>query len=723
MHDNMLKFFSLDFILLFFLFFLFASPGLGQTEEQIKDIKKGDQSFTEGNYGDALKYFLPLLETLDETSIITHNLNYKIGFCYYATAPEDSFAVPFFRKYLESTDVHFEAYYFLGHIAASNHDFDSAIFHFKKFKELVENNSDLSNAGLSEQIIEIADKQIEKSVFGKFLIEFPGCAKVESPEGGVNSEYSEYAPVITPDEKKIAFTRRSPETLGGRISSDGDFFEDVFISDISLATIPLETDSFGNQIGDATMEAEVYTLPINMGQRINTEGHEGAIQFSSDGKKFYIYRKSNIWISEKKKKETPYVTKNWKKAKKQKQIKGVLQPKTFEPSVSLSADGNILFFSSEREGGFGGLDLYKSVKGEDGKWSRPMNLGQTINTPLDEDAPFFAPDGRTLYFSSKGHSNMGDYDIFVSEFSGEIMNFQDSTQPGWSEPMNMGFPINSANDDIFFSVTTLSGTGYFSSNRNGTRGLMDIYKAKFPSVTTSRAVLNGTMKAHDSIPAFVNISLIEKSSPGDSLVIFTDSATGTFSLPVKFGKTYFVNAWDKNYEPKGDTIEIPNHVYFCQQYSGNVNFILQRIIKDTIPPADSLRLQNADSLAKQQADSAALADSIAKADLAETLKKVIKSVKKNDPVKKEEATAGIIFRVQLGAFKNPLSKNIFEKFPDLKSISFEDGFTRYFSGSYSTPEEARARKNEIAAEGFPDAFIVAFKDGKKIPLKDAIKKR
>lgn len=706
-----MKIFPREYLFIFHIIcFLNCFAGYGQSEEQLKELKKAEQNYKNGDCGEALKGYLPLLETLEANTIIQYNLNYKVGFCYYASAPEDSFAVPYFRKYLETSDVHFEAYYFLGNISASSHEFDSAIFHFNKFKEFVENNTELTNSGLSEQIIEIADRQIAKCEFAEFLVRYPGCASLESLTGGANTVYSEYAPVINPDETSLAFTRRSPETLGGRVSDDGDFFEDIFISQMSRMAVPLEVDSYGNPIGEATIETMMFSTPVNMGQSVNTEGHEGAIQFSSDGKKFYIYRKSNIWVSEMKKKQTPYITKNWKKAKRQKQIKGVLRPKTYEPSVSVSTDGNVIYFSSERAGGIGGLDIYKSERGTDDNWSAPVNLGESINTPADEDAPFIAQDGKTLYFSSKGHRNMGDYDIFISEFTGD----------SWTTPLNMGYPVNSASDDIFYTVSTQSGTGYFSSNRSGGSGLMDIYKATFPANTASHAAIAGTILSGDSVPASVNISFIESDKPGDSTVIPADPLTGAFSFEAKFGKTYRININDINYEPYSDTATIPELVYFCQQYKDTFTIHLRKIIKDTLPAVDSLQMLSADSMAQAFSDSAAIADSIAKAELERTLKRT-------EPEKKsgniEEGNGELVFRIQVGAYKNSHPAKIYEKLPGIKVISFEDGYTRYFSGAFATIEEARAGKEKIIKDGFSDAFIVAFKNNQKIPLSEALKKK
>ena len=133
-------------------------------------------------------------------------------------------------------------------------------------------------------------------------------------------------------------------------------------------------------------------------------------------------------------------------------------------------DNNTIFFSSDRPGGYGGKDIYFMKKLSNGKWGTPFNLGPIINTPYNEDAPFVHPLNNTLFFSSEGHKNMGGFDIFKSNFS-EEGNF--------TEPENLGCPINTSDDDIFFVLNKDGTVGYFSSEREGGFGSQDIYKASF----------------------------------------------------------------------------------------------------------------------------------------------------------------------------------------------------------------------------------------------------
>ncbi len=135
------------------------------------------------------------------------------------------------------------------------------------------------------------------------------------------------------------------------------------------------------------------------------------------------------------------------------------------PSVSLSKDGNTIFFVSYRKEGVGGKDIYQSVKDSQGNWSKATNLGEIINTKLDEESPFLSEDGKTLYFSSKGHDGIGGYDIFKSQLTGD----------SWSSPENMGIPVNSAEDDIYLIIDNEASNGFFASARDGGIGGMDIY--------------------------------------------------------------------------------------------------------------------------------------------------------------------------------------------------------------------------------------------------------
>ena len=142
-----------------------------------------------------------------------------------------------------------------------------------------------------------------------------------------------------------------------------------------------------------------------------------------------------------------------------------------EKSAAVSADGQILFFTSNRDGGQGGVDIYWSHLSPNGKWGKPENLGMVVNTEYDEDGVFFHPDGKTLYFSSKGHDNMGGYDIFKT-----VLQPDNS----WSKPENLGYPINTTSDDIYFVLSANGLTGYYSSLRDDGVGEKDIFKISMP---------------------------------------------------------------------------------------------------------------------------------------------------------------------------------------------------------------------------------------------------
>ncbi|MFN7013588.1 MAG: TolB family protein, partial [Bacteroidia bacterium] len=185
----------------------------------------------------------------------------------------------------------------------------------------------------------------------------------------------------------LFFTRRRNEHIGGQIAPDGLPFVDIFIS---------------------YFENGKWTKAQSIGDNINTAGHEASIGLSVDGQTLYIYiddyGDGNIY-------ESKLKGDSWSKPVK---LSDNVNTKNWEPSASISSDGNYLYFTSDRADGLGGSDIWVSKKLPNGDWSLPTNLGPNINTSFDEDAPFIHPDGKTLYFSSKGHSTMGGYDIFYS---------------------------------------------------------------------------------------------------------------------------------------------------------------------------------------------------------------------------------------------------------------------------------------------------------------------
>jgi len=258
----------------------------------------------------------------------------------------------------------------------------------------------------------------------------------------VNSEMPEYVPTISGNGELIFTSRRKDSEKEKRSKIDDKYFENMYVSKL--------------ENGKPT-SVKTYTLSDNLKTSAKKK-HVSIISTSRDGKTIYIFKDNKIY--EVKSEES--TTKNTKKLSKNVNID------FYQNHSSVSKDGKIIYFTSEDERGNGDLDIYKSTKDANGNWGKPENLGTTINTVMDEDAPFISDDGTTLYFASKGHSGFGDYDIFKSIFE----------NGAWTQPINLGQPINSTGHDIFL-IEADNNSSYFSSHRNGGYGDMDIYKITY----------------------------------------------------------------------------------------------------------------------------------------------------------------------------------------------------------------------------------------------------
>jgi len=275
----------------------------------------------------------------------------------------------------------------------------------------------------------------------------------------INSEYPDYAPSITLDGKTFIFTSRRSDTKGkGRDNYDHGYYEDVYMSSYDDGT-----NSW------STAEA--------LKGRVNTVFHDASMSISPDGTEIFVYKNAptttksgDIFVSRKgstgkwsKPKPLPYKT---------------INTSYFESSACLSADGNMLYFVSERKKGFGHGDIYRSKKISRSEWGVAENLGPVINTDKDEIGVFIHPDGKTLFFSSKGHDCIGGYDIFRSVL----------TEGKWSKPENLGYPINTTGDDAHFVMTTDNQTGYYSSMRADGFGEKDVYEINFENYDVVKGI-------------------------------------------------------------------------------------------------------------------------------------------------------------------------------------------------------------------------------------------
>jgi len=405
---------------IFVLGFVFA-----QSKRQLKEAEK---HFAYEEYALAIPLYEAYLEDEPRLNKIVE-ISYKLGFCYLRTAQKGK-ALPHFELvYQQKPKYHKNLTYYLAQSYHFQHNWDKA----EQFYKIAARESDFAKD---------VPKHLEEIKYGREYTKNPHRVIVENLGDVLNSPFPEYVPVISEDESVMIFTARRPNTTGGgKDPYDQEYFEDIYISE---------------------KKDGKWTSPKNMPRPINGDSHDACIALSPDGKTLFIYKTGT---GKTKMGDIYYSKKNsdgsWSDPK---SMGDKINTKYREPSISITHDGNTIYFSSDRPGGFGGLDIYKSTKNEKGEWSEPINLGATINTPYDEDSPFIHNE-TTLYFSSQGHTSMGGYDIFVSEFDGKE----------WSKPQNLGSPINTADDDIYFVVSADNKRGYFSSGRAGGLGDKDLY--------------------------------------------------------------------------------------------------------------------------------------------------------------------------------------------------------------------------------------------------------
>jgi outer membrane protein OmpA-like peptidoglycan-associated protein len=358
---------------------------------------------------------------------------------------------------------------------------------------------------------------------GKLIVANPIRVKIETLGNAVNSSFADYSPVLSADQNTLFFTSRRPETTGGQKDDDGNSMEDIYMS---------------------ARTATGWSKAANIGTEINTEWHEATVGIAPDGQMILIYKDDmgdgNIY-------STSLDGDKWSKPVK---LNDNINSKNWEPSAFISADGRTLYFTSDRPGGFGGRDLYSSHRDFDGDWEKAVNMGANINTQYDEDAPFIHPDGVSLSFSSNGHNTMGGFDIFTS-LSSEDGN--------WSEPVNVGYPINTTDDDIYYVVSPDNRKAYFSSFREGGIGEKDNYLGTFlDRKETPLTLVKGTVNDESGKAAKKVVITVTDNQTGTVQGRYnSNSKTGEFLFILTPGKNYNITYQSEGHLFYSENIDIP----------------------------------------------------------------------------------------------------------------------------------------------------------------------
>jgi tetratricopeptide (TPR) repeat protein len=339
----------------------------------------------------------------------------------------------------------------------------------------------------------------------------------------INSEFPEYNPSLTADGSTMIFTSRRPETTGKKQDpDDGLFMEDIFIS-------------YRNQVTGIWSDA----IPVE-GQ-LNTESHDANLSLSPDGSQIFVYRNmgskgsGEIFVSKKNKNG------KWAAARK---VEGDVNSSYFESSACITPDGKTLYFVSERDKkGFGLGDIYLSKRVSKTEWGEPENLGPEINDAYDQIGVFMHPDGKTIYFSSDNPKGMGGYDIYRASFD----------NGKWSKPENLGYPINTTGDERFFHLSTDGRTAWISSNRAGGKGGIDIWQIDLSKLAENSGSKELLPAEAQSLSILSGQVIDSKASPvPDAEIQITDESSGKlYSIETNETGNYFITlTGNRNYQVK-----------------------------------------------------------------------------------------------------------------------------------------------------------------------------
>ena len=478
------------------------------------DKKEANNYFAAENYFAALMAYLEQYK--DNPKDIT--INYRIGLCYLNTTVGKAKAVSYLEYASKQKDAPKDVYLLLGKAYQYANKFDEAIVSLNTYKE--------TNKLKGENLIAL-DRLLENCENGKEQIVKPVDVKFENLGKFINSSGADYGPFVNADETFLVFSSQRQGNTGGSFDNPEDIGQnpaDVYYS---------------------IMKDGIWQKAKNIGFTINTEESEECVGLNPAGDKIILFFDSKTDYSD------LYLTtlkaKQWQKPE---SMGPNVNSKAVESGGTLATDGNTLIFSSDRKGGLGGKDLYKSKRLPNGDWGIPENLGNAINTQYDEDGPFLSADGKTLYFSSKGFNSMGGYDFFKSEYNSE--------KEEWSEPVNLGYPINDSDDNIYISVTSDKKHAYIATQRDDGFGDLDIYRITFNSEPGSNSakytIVQGTVSGDSAAEGKVKIILTDATNK--TAGIYKSKLNGgKFLMIIPSGK-YHISAEATGYKPYSEDFTI-----------------------------------------------------------------------------------------------------------------------------------------------------------------------
>lgn len=490
---------------------------LAQNNKALIDAQR---LFNFKNYQQALPKYLEAIQAGTKDGLAF----YQTGFCYKVSQTTDDQikAIPYYEQAINlKKDLPPVAYFDLATLYLKNEQLEKAIETFSSYREMVK---------LDKKQVAQADKGLAVCQNAIALMSAPRNFTAHSFPGNVNSKYTEYNPVVSADESVMAFTALRPNT--SRTRSGDKFIEEIYVSYNKSgnwsepAVVPIASEY---NVGTAGITPDGQKMVVFMG---------GA---TDQGNLFQVIKSGDVWSK-------PSILSN------------TINSPGMETTCSISPDGKVIYFASNRRGGRGGLDIWKIEQKTTGVWSQPINLGAEINTPDDEDAPFIHPDQKTLFFTSDGHATMGGRDIFKTT----LVNGK------WTKPENMGYPVNTTSNDNYFTLLADGKRGYFSSDRKGGQGAQDIYYLDMAenAMTIPLTMIKGRIinaETGKTMPSKMYVVDAETRKELE-FVYDPDPKTGEYLIIMPPSKNYDIIIESEGFLPYTLNVNIPNQTYFYELY-------------------------------------------------------------------------------------------------------------------------------------------------------------
>lgn len=693
---------------------LFLLPAMWlQAQPDAKASKRnGDAYFENERYNMALMFYLSYADQVPEDPTVRE----RIGICYYHNNQTDlarQYLLPLVER---SKSPQPEAVYYYAKTLHSRSEFAEAALQYKEYLRLISGDHPRRST-VKDELRRCAHglrKQGERQVH-----------IVENLGQQVNSSGDDFKPILSPNNSnRIYFASAREGVVGGRRTSDGR-----------------EDPDFGRHNADiffTNLQSGVWGAAETMSFLLNSPRHDVVLDFTNSGKHMYYFRGTNLYSGE--------ILVDTFKARIQDRH---LNPGLLEfPMRPWEGDcephfmnDSTLIFASRRTGGFGGLDLYVSVRNSD-KWSEPENLGPTVNSVYDETSPFIGLDGRTLYFSSNHAArSIGGLDVFRTVYN-------DQTE-SWTPPMNLGTPINSPDDDLHYRISHDGMRAYFASSRKDGYGGKDIYVIYFREFQQEQGKLsvpplfaevpaykklqtdpdleptnfdqaeiqtleldplyyeeNGDLLTPRNIRGLNELAKLLQDYPSLELIL-TSNSDGTdppdFDLffAIKRAETMTEHLIKQGVDPTRIKLKSLGSAYpaAASTINGQVNTAARRLNRRI----DVQLINNAKLPVALKVNEPSITDGIALPEQQQYRRRI----------------KGVSYKVQVAASQQMFNDPIMRSYSDLMiEKDAESGFYKYTFGLYNTFQSASQLRNELGRD-FPGAFVVAYIDGQRISKREA----